>query len=119
MFVADGSAYFEIMSDEWTYIADVKEVPVGHAGEFVVAGRIIALYNVEGEYFALDGICPHQGGPLGKGELSGCIVTCPWHGFQFDVRSGEHQTSKQLRQPAFMVKLEGSKIYIHLDPDSA
>ena len=48
-------------------------------------GRVIALFNVDGTFYALDGVCPHQGGPLGQGTLEGCIVTCPWHGWQFDV----------------------------------
>ena len=50
-----------------------------------------ALFNVDGTFYALDGVCPHQGGPLGSGEVHNCIVTCPWHGWQFDVRTGQHQ----------------------------
>ena len=54
-----------------------------------VEGRWIALFNVEGAYHALDALCLHQGGPLAEGTLSSqCIVTCPWHGWQFDVRTG-------------------------------
>jgi nitrite reductase (NADH) small subunit len=51
-------------------------------------GREIALFNVDGKIYALDNSCPHMGGPLGEGELKGCIVTCPWHGWQFDVKTG-------------------------------
>jgi nitrite reductase/ring-hydroxylating ferredoxin subunit len=100
----------------WTPIADVEDCPPGEARELVAVGRIIALFNVDGEYFALDGMCPHQGGPLGKGKLTGCIITCPWHGFQFDVRDGQHQSSQQLRQPTFPVKVEDGRVFVEL-PD--
>lgn len=98
----------------WHTIANLDDCPPGEARELVVAGRIVALFNVAGEFFALDGICPHQGGPLGKGHLQGCVVTCPWHGFQFDVRTGEHQTTPNLRQPAFPVKVAGETVSIEL-----
>ena len=99
----------------WIRIADVRECPPGSAGEYVAGERIVALFNVEGTLHALDGICPHQGGPLGRGRLAGCIVTCPWHGFQFDVTTGQHQTSKSLVHPRFDVKTEGQDIFIDLD----
>jgi nitrite reductase/ring-hydroxylating ferredoxin subunit len=88
------------------------ELAPGQCGEYVADGRIVALFNVEGTFYALDGICPHQGGPLGKGALAGSIVTCPWHGFQFDVTSGQHQTSKSLVHPRFPVKVEDGQVYV-------
>jgi nitrite reductase (NADH) small subunit len=97
---------------EWIRIAAAVEVPPGACGEYVAGGRIVALYNVNGNYHALDGICPHQGGPLGKGSLCGAIVTCPWHGFQFDVTTGQHQTSKSLVHPTFPVKLENGDVFV-------
>jgi nitrite reductase/ring-hydroxylating ferredoxin subunit len=102
----------------WYRATIVSEVPPGSGGEFVVAGRIIALFNVGGTFHALDGICPHQGGPLGKGALAGCIVTCPWHGFQFDVTSGQHQASRSLVHPTYPVKVEAGEVWIDLNPDS-
>jgi nitrite reductase (NADH) small subunit len=99
---------------DWFRIASASEVPPGSAGEFVAGGRIIALFNVAGKFHALDGICPHQGGPLGKGQLAGCIVTCPWHGFQFDVTTGQHLTSKSLVHPRFDVKVEEGQVLVEL-----
>ena len=93
-------------------VADVRECPPGSAGEFVVGERIVALFNVGGQFYALDGICPHQGGPLGKGRLTGCIITCPWHGFQFDVTTGQHLTSKSLVHPRFTVKVDGDDVLV-------
>ncbi len=99
----------------WTRVASTGELPPGSNREFVVAERIVALFNVDGRYYALDGVCPHQGGPLGKGTLSGCIVTCPWHGWQFDVRNGQHQASASLQHVSFPVKVAGDEIFVDVD----
>jgi nitrite reductase (NADH) small subunit len=96
----------------WVRIAATSELEAGNCGEYVAGDRIIALFRVGDALYALDGICPHQGGPLGKGMLSGCIVTCPWHGFQFDVTTGQHQTSKTLVHPTFPVKVESGDIWV-------
>jgi nitrite reductase (NADH) small subunit len=95
----------------WQLLCNTSECPPGAARELVAGERIVALFNVGGRYFALDGICPHQGGPLGKGELNGCIVTCPWHGWQFDVTTGQHQASASLRHGTFSTKVEDEQVW--------
>ncbi len=100
----------------WIEIAKVADCPPGTALELVADDRIVALFNVGGEFFALDGVCPHQGGPLGKGALSGCILTCPWHGWQFDVRTGQHQLNARYVQPRFAVRVEGAAVLVDLEP---
>jgi nitrite reductase (NADH) small subunit len=99
----------------WHTLANVSDCPPGSARECVAAGHVIALFNVDGHFFALDGLCPHQGGPLGKGQLTGCIVTCPWHGFQFDVTTGQHQTSNSLVHPSFAVRVAGEEVQVEID----
>jgi nitrite reductase/ring-hydroxylating ferredoxin subunit len=99
----------------WVRIAKVDECPPGQAREFVAEGRIVALFYVDGQWHALDGVCPHQGGPLGQGTLEGCIVTCPWHGWQFDVRSGQHQLSSNITQPRFEARVEDGWILVDLE----
>jgi nitrite reductase (NADH) small subunit len=101
------------MSD-WIAIAQVSECPAGTALERVAGDRMVALYNVDGAFFAIDGVCPHQGGPLGKGALCGRVVTCPWHGWQFDVVSGRHQLNPRIVQPRFEVRVEGESILVKL-----
>ena len=101
-------------TDDWHRVAAAGECPPGSALECVAADRIVALFNVNGQYFALDGICPHQGGPLGKGWLDGCLITCPWHGWQFDVSTGQHQTSKSLVHPQFETRVENGEIWVRL-----
>jgi nitrite reductase/ring-hydroxylating ferredoxin subunit len=98
----------------WVRIARVDECPPGQAREYVAEDRIVALFNVDGQIHALDGVCSHQGGPLGKGRLQGCIVTCPWHGWQFDVGSGQNQLSPGITQPRFAARVEDGWILVDL-----
>ena len=102
---------------EWVRIASRDDCPPGTGCELVVGDRILALFNVGGEFHVLDGICPHQGGPLGKGKLVGSIVTCPWHGWQFDVRSGQHQASPAICHVRLNVKMEGNDVFVEFDRD--
>lgn len=96
-------------------IAAVTDVPPGTGREFAVGGRIVALFNVDGTFYALDGICPHAGGPLGDGTLSGSVVTCPWHGWQFDVTSGRHCLNERLEHPTYPVHVEGVDVLVEID----
>lgn len=99
----------------WVRVAQVQDLPRGAAAEHVVAGRIVALFHTaDDEWWALDGICSHQGGPLARGKLQGCTITCPWHGWQYDVRSGQHITTP-LRHPRFPVRIEGDEVLVDLD----
>jgi len=97
-------------------LAAASDVPPGSGKELTAGGRVVALYNVEGTFFALDGVCPHAGGPLGEGALSGKVVTCPWHGWQFDVTTGQHCLNATLQHTAFPVKVEGDDVYVEI-PD--
>ena len=69
--------------------AKTNEIEPGQARLVDVKGKQIALFNVDGKFFALDNTCTHKGGPLAEGEISGHEVTCPWHGATFDIRTGE------------------------------
>ena len=99
---------------EWHKVASLAEMSPGTARELTASGRIIALFNVDGTLFALDGICPHAGGPLGEGDLSGPVVTCPWHGWQFDVTTGRHALNPRIQQARFPVKIEGNDVWVEL-----
>ncbi len=100
---------------DWNPIARVEDCPPGSALEAVVGEQIVALFNVDGEFYALDGVCSHQGGPLGKGALDHCVVTCPWHGWQYDVRSGANQVNTSVTQPAMPVKIVDGQVYVKMD----
>ena len=100
---------------QWVQVTNLESCPPGSATEWVVEDRVVALFNVDGTLYALDGICPHQGGPLGKGKLTGSVVTCPWHGWQFDVRTGEHQVNPTLCHPQLEVRVERDSVFVRID----
>ena len=74
---------------DFVKVAKTNEIELGQARLVDVKGKRIALFNVDGQFFAVDNTCTHKGGPLAEGAISGHEVTCPWHGATFDVRTGE------------------------------
>jgi nitrite reductase/ring-hydroxylating ferredoxin subunit len=96
-----------------TKVATVWEVPVGKAKQVMVKGRTIALFNVDGTFYAIDDTCPHRGAPLWEGELSGREVICPWHGAGFDVTTGAHLCPPARRDvTAYKVQVVGDEVQI-------
>lgn len=93
------------------------DVPVGEGREVVANGRIFAVFNVDGEFRVLDGICPHSGGPLGKGTLNDGIVTCPWHGWQFETATGQHCLSDTICQPSYSVEVIDGQVCVRNEGD--
>lgn len=70
-------------------VARAEEVPVGTGKVVQAAGKVLALFNIGGTFYAVDNRCTHVGGPLGEGAVEGNVVTCPWHGSRFDVTTGQ------------------------------
>ena len=99
---------------DWIAIATLEECPPGTSVERVVDGQMVALANVAGRLHAIDGLCPHQGGPLGTGMLCGSILTCPWHGWQFDVVDCQHQLSATVRQTVHEVEVRDGTVFVRL-----
>jgi nitrite reductase (NADH) small subunit len=99
-----------------TRIASVDDIPAGEGREFTVGDRVLAVFNVDGEFHVIDGICPHAGGPLADGGLHGGIVTCPWHGWQFDVTTGRHCLTERIQQTRFACRVENGEVLVEL-PD--
>ena len=79
-------------------------------------GDELAVYNVDGEFYATENFCPHKGAPLTEGTLCGHIVECGWHGWQFDVRTGECLTVRE-RIKTYNVFLENDLIKVELAAD--
>ena len=92
------------------------EIPAGGSKIVEAAGHQIALFHWEGAIHAIDNTCPHQGGPLGEGYLeeSG-VVSCPWHGWTFDVRSGASPIDPDLRVRRYPVRIEDGEIIVEID----
>ncbi len=97
-------------------VARVDEIPPGTGRAFIVGEREIALFNVDGAFYALENSCPHQGGPLADGWLEGTLVTCPWHAWCFDVRTGKMTLGDYASVDAFDVQVEGSTVSIASEP---
>ncbi len=119
------------------------EVLVGAAADFADPGRRlldaegveIAVFRLDGAFYAYENVCPHLGGPACQGKIlpltleaiddergsSGRVfskertnVVCPWHGMEFDIRTGEHPTSRRIRLRRVAVRVEGGQVYITL-----
>ena len=95
-------------------LIEVDQVPVGKSAEVVADGRVFAVFNVDGRFHVLDGICPHAGGPLGKGMLRGGVVTCPWHGWQFQIENGQHCLNPRICQTHYESEVIDGKVTIRL-----
>jgi nitrite reductase/ring-hydroxylating ferredoxin subunit len=95
-------------------VAQLQDIPPGSCLEVAAAGRVVALFNVDGSLYAVDGVCPHAGGPLGAGTLQDNVVTCPWHGWQFDVTNGRHCLNDNIQHPTFAVRVEDNTVYVEL-----
>ena len=79
-----------------------------------VAGRNVAIYNRNGRHYAIDDSCPHMGGSIGDGPLDGDLATCPWHGWQFDIRSGQCTDGPKIRVPCYAVREDATGVYVSL-----
>lgn len=97
---------------EFVKVAATGDIPEGEGRCFDVGDQQVAIFNVEGTYYALDNVCPHQGGPLGEGELDGKMVTCPWHAWDFDVTTGENSEDPDEKQAVFAVKVNGDDVLV-------
>ena len=99
----------------FTKVADAAALPPGKAMAVTAGGRELALFNVGGRLFAIDGECTHAGAPLCEGDVEGTVLTCPWHGATFDLESG-----KNLSRPApagvhcYPVRVEGGEVQVEL-----
>lgn len=103
---------------EYVKVAETTEFTPGMVRAAEVGGRTIAIANVDGEYYAIDGACTHRGGPLGEGELAGSVLTCPWHLGQFDVRTGQVLGPPPDQEvQVYFVKVEGGAILVEV-PDA-
>ena len=95
-------------------VATTNELSPGQCKTVRAEGKMIALYNVGGTYYATDDVCAHNGGPLGEGTLDGTTIACPWHHWQFDVTTGKNKTNPAMQIDSFPVKVEGNDILVEI-----
>lgn len=95
-------------------VASVAELEAGQGRVVQADGKTLALFNVEGTFYALDNACSHRGGPLGAGDLEGAVVTCPWHAWRWDVRTGANVNSPAVRVACYPVVVEEGTVFVQL-----
>jgi len=94
--------------------AKTNEITPGTIREFHVEGRAIAVANVDGKFYAINNTCLHRGGPLGQGTLYGKVVTCPWHGWQYDVTTGKVTQNPAVGVDCYPLEVRGEDIYVDI-----
>lgn len=100
---------------EYKQAAKIGEVPAGEGRVVEVNGASIALFNVDGMFYAMDNTCLHRGGPLGEGSLEGTEVTCPWHGWTYDVKTGQCiSAGAGGGVKSYAVKVEGESVLVEI-----
>ena len=92
--------------------SSLAEIPEGSIKEVQVAGQPIALANVAGTVYAISNTCLHRGGPLGEGQLEGKVVTCPWHGWQYDVTTGKVSQNPGVGVDCYALEVRGEDIFV-------
>ncbi|HWC03611.1 MAG TPA: Rieske 2Fe-2S domain-containing protein [Methylomirabilota bacterium] len=96
-------------------VASVGEIPVGRGKTVEIDGLPFAVFNAGGGlYHAIDGSCPHEGGPLADGALLGDSAVCPWHGFDFDVRTGGCRVAPDLSVSVYPVRVADADVVVEL-----
>jgi 3-phenylpropionate/trans-cinnamate dioxygenase ferredoxin subunit len=102
---------------EWVKVGEVGNPAPGQAKVIIPRPELrIALANVDGEYYAIDDVCTHDGGPLDQGEVIGDQIECPRHGARFDVRTGKAMTLPAIFPvKTYPVKVEGKDILLELE----
>jgi nitrite reductase/ring-hydroxylating ferredoxin subunit len=90
------------------------DIPAGQGKTVTCGSALVALFNVDGQFHAISNTCPHRGGPLGEGSVSGGVVTCPFHGFQFDVKTGLSAEGKPLRVASYPTRVVNGIVEVEI-----
>jgi nitrite reductase (NADH) small subunit len=95
-------------------VARVEDVPEGSVRAFRVGEEEIALAHCDGGFYATQGHCIHLQGPLGEGHLEGCVLTCPWHGWQYDVQTGENEFDRAIQLRTYDIEVSEGEIRVRV-----
>ncbi len=103
---------------EWIDVAPEEEVPPGAWRTVEIDDVLVAVFNIDGGYYAIEDICTHDGDTLTGGEREGCEIICPRHGARFDITSGEALTPPAYEDlPTYPVRSKGGMIQVYDEPD--
>jgi nitrite reductase (NADH) small subunit len=91
------------------------ELPAeGEAKEFEIEGKTICVANVGGTITAMDNVCLHMGGPLGQGYIEGNKLVCPWHGWEYDPKTGQLEDDPKTKLAVYPIKVENGDVFVEL-----
>lgn len=96
-------------------VASASDLKPGENKVVNVNGTDVALFNVEGEFYAINNTCLHKGGPLGEGFLEDDVVTCPWHGWRYNVKTGQNVVIPSAKVETYQVKVENDDVLVSLE----
>ncbi len=96
-------------------VENMEDIPEGHGREVTVEGRKLALFKANGGLYAISNLCLHRGGPLSEGELKDYRVTCPWHGWKYDVRTGAFDIIPTLKVRAYKVEEKNGELFVEIE----
>jgi nitrite reductase (NADH) small subunit/3-phenylpropionate/trans-cinnamate dioxygenase ferredoxin subunit len=97
-------------------VAELAEIRPGTAKVVEVHNVEVALFNLDGQIYALDNMCQHAGGPLGEGKIRDDVVTCPWHGYRYYIKTGQYLKNPDMSVACYPVKVEDGKIAVSVTP---
>ena len=103
------------MSDGFVKALDASELAPGETATATVNGTELAIVNLNGEFHALDSLCPHQEGPLGDGFVQGDAIVCPLHYWEFDIKSGEYLDDPTTCLKKYETKVEGGAVFVKVN----
>ena len=95
-------------------VAEAADLKAGEGRVVEADGKTLALFNVDGAYYALDNACSHRGGPLGEGDLDGTLVVCPWHAWRWDVKTGANANNPAVQMTCYPVSVDGGRVFVEL-----
>ena len=95
-------------------VGEIADIGAGEGRVVEAEGRTLALFNVDGAFYALDNSCAHRGGPLGEGDLDGTVVVCPWHAWRWDVKTGANVNNPAVRVACFPARVQDGAVFVQL-----
>ncbi len=105
--------------EDFAEVCRLEAIPTGRARTARVSGHQVAVFRYDGRIAAVSNVCPHQHGPLGEGAVVDGLITCPWHGHQFQPGSGRAPTPYADCVPTFDVRLKGGRVWVRTRPNPA
>ena len=95
-------------------VSETEAVPEGKGIVVNVEGKQLAIFRYQGEFFALDETCPHRGGPLHEGLIQEGVVACPWHLWQFNLKTGLSPVNPLSKAQAYKTRVEGNNVLVEI-----